>query len=154
MNTLALKRNPYRYEIDGKPWPDPHMQTDYIIDGASMGVALRFESARPWFGQTCFEYDDAVRDEMILQLRGLAPCLNQFGTDRFVLYRCHCGDDYCGTISCIIERGNDTIRWRDVRRENDVGPDSEAEAPGPIPLFEFDLTAYDAAIAAYTQSIG
>ena len=154
LNSLTLKRTGYRYEIDGKPWPDPHFQTDYVVDGASLGQAFRFESNRPWFGQTCFEYDGEFIKDSILQLRGLAPPHNQFGTDRFVLYRCHCGDDNCGIVSCGIRRMDNVVRWNDIRFENDDGPTGDEMYDGNIPVFEFDAVAYDEVIAAFLDTIG
>lgn len=59
---------------------------------------------------------------------GLQPAHNQFGSGRLVLYRCHCGCDYCGVISCILELDRDHVVWRQVTREDDDGP-----MPGPIP---------------------
>jgi hypothetical protein len=154
LNVLTLTRNAYRYEIDGKPWPDPHYQTDYLVDGESLGQAFRFESNRPWFGQTCFEYDGDFLNESIRQLRGLTRAENQFGTNRFVLYRCHCGDDNCGIISCGVQRDENLIRWTDVRFESDDGPTDDEMCDGSIPLFEFDATEYDAAIAAFLDTVG
>ena len=104
MNTLELSWKAYAYEIDGKRYPQPHRQSDFIIDGQSLGQFFGFEAGRPWFGQTCFDYPDPYRTEMIEQLRGVKPAENQFETERFVLYKCHCGDDNCGIISCQICR--------------------------------------------------
>ena len=89
---------------------------------------------------------------MVLQLRGLAPSFNQFGTNRFVLYRCHCGDDYCGIISCKIERKHSAIHWIDVRYEDDDDSEEEAMFSKAISLLEFDLMAYDNVIARYIQN--
>lgn len=49
---------------------------------------------------------------------GLETPFNQFGTERLVLYRCHCGCDYCGVISCKINLDEDFIYWTDMRYEN------------------------------------
>jgi len=154
LNVLTLKRTGYRYEIDGKPWPDPHFQTDYVVDGVSLGQTFRFESNRPWFGQTCFEYDGEFLKNSILQLRGLTPPQNQFETTRFVLYRCHCGDDCCGVISCGIQRTGNIVRWTEIRFEDDNGPTDEEMYDGNIPVFEFDAAAYDEVIAAFLNTIG
>lgn len=154
VNALTLKRIAYRYEVDGKPAPGPHYQTDYFVDGLSLGLAFRFESTRPWFGQTCFEYDDAYLEESVRQLRGLSTPCNQFGTERFVLYRCHCGDDNCGIISCGIQRIDNVVRWIDIRFEDDDGPTDDHMYDGCIPMYEFDSTAYDSEIAKFLKARG
>ena len=151
MNTLILKSKGYKYEIDGKPYPTPSVQTDYFVDGNSMGLAFQFEDARPWFGSTCFETIKDQQTELILQLRGLKAAENQFKTDRFVLYRCHCGDDNCGIISCQIERDNRTVRWIDVRYEDDFDASDEPIYDGVIPEFVFDVNHYDSTIQQYAE---
>jgi len=45
--------------------------------------------------------------------------MNQFGTNRIVLYRCHCGCDYCGVISFVLHVENDVIIWKDITYEDD-----------------------------------
>ena len=152
MNTLELRFNDYTYTVDGKTYPEPHQQCDFVVDGQSLGELFRFEEGRPWFGQTCFDYPDPHRAEMILQLRGLKPATNQFETNRFVLYRCHCGDDNCGIISCEIDRANSVVRWTDVRYEADLDQDDEPMFDGMIPLLEFDADAYDSTIAGFTAN--
>lgn len=44
---------------------------------------------------------------------------NQFGTNRVVLYRCHCGCDYCGVVSFELEVQDNTVVWKDIRYETD-----------------------------------
>lgn len=153
MNVLTLARNAYRYEIDGKPWPDPHFQTDYLVDGDSLGQLFRFESSRPWFGQTCFEDGCDHLNALVLQLCGLTPSQNQFGTDRFVLYRCHCGDDNCGIVSCRVQRHDNVVQWIDIRYENDFGTTYDETSDVCIPVFEFDATEYDDSIKAFLEHL-
>ena len=88
---------------------------------------------------------------------GLQPAHNQFGSGRLVLYRCHCGNDYCGVISCALEFDGDHVVWQQVTLEDDDGPMSgpdsgenvqeENAAPSSLspaaPLrFVFDRTQY------------
>lgn len=152
MNTLTLTSRGYAYEIDGKPYPDAHHQADFVVDGQPLGERFGFEGARPWFGATCFAYADPIRAELLLQLRGLEPATNQFGTERFVLYRCHCGADYCGVISCRIERSGDRVRWLDVRSEQEEGWEAGLEFDMEIPLLEFDTAEYDEAINTFAAN--
>ena len=152
MNVLALTSKGYEYQIDGKTYPEPHIQSDYVIDGESLGDAFGFEDGLPWFGQTCFETVEPHRTELIRQLRGVNPATNQFDTSRFVLYRCHCGDDYCGIISCRIERDGDVVRWNDVRYEADLEPDEEPMFDCVVPEFVFDADQYDSEIDTFNES--
>ncbi|SDY30241.1 hypothetical protein SAMN04487939_101717 [Lysobacter sp. yr284] len=83
---------------------------------------------------------------------GLQPAHNQFGSGRLVLYRCHCGSDYCGTISCVLEVDGDHVVWRQVTLEDDNGPMSGADPgenaassacpPGAPLRFVFDRDQY------------
>jgi len=47
--------------------------------------------------------------------------MNQFGTDRQVLYRCHCGSDYCGCITTELIVTEHTITWKNIGFEDDDG---------------------------------
>ena len=152
MNVLAITSKGYEYEIDGKPYPQPHVQCDFSVDGGSLAVAFGFEDGRPWFGQTCFETVEPYRAELILQLRGIRPSNNQFNTNRFVLYRCHCGDDNCGIISCGIERAGHVVRWTDLRYEADLDLDEEPMYDGVVPDFVFDAIEYDSTIERFAKN--
>lgn len=46
---------------------------------------------------------------------------NQFGTERVVLYRCHCGCDYCGVISFSLKTDDEFVHWMDIRYETEGG---------------------------------
>ncbi|UZW62516.1 hypothetical protein [Lysobacter enzymogenes] len=83
---------------------------------------------------------------------GLQPAHNSFGSGRLVLYRCHCGSDYCGTISCLLDIDDDHVVWRQVTREDDNGPMPGADPgenagsswlpPGAPLRFVFDRRQY------------
>lgn len=149
MNALTLTSRGYAYEIDGTPYPEVQ-QADFVVDGQPLSELFGFEDSRPWFGETCFAYADPIRAGLLQQLRGLDLATNQFGTERFVLYRCHCGSDYCGVISCRIERDERSVRWIDVQAEQEAGWESGLEFDGEIPFLEFDAPSYDKAIATFT----
>ena len=152
MNVLAVTSKGYEYKIDGKPYPQPHVQSDFSVDGDSLAATFNFENDRPWFGQTCFETIEPHRTELLLQLRGIKPTNNQFDTNRFVLYRCHCGDDNCGIISCGIERIGNIVRWTDVRYEADLDPEDEPMYHGGVPELVFDTNEYDSTIERIGQN--
>jgi hypothetical protein len=148
MNLLRLELRQYPYEIDGKLAAEPAPQSEFVVDGVSLGERFGFEQGRPWFGRTCFDETQETMNVEIPRLRGLVPAENQLGSARFVLYRCHCGSDYCGVISCEIVRNADTIEWRDIRGEDEEG-DNESTSDVCISLLRFDLDAYEAVIEAY-----
>ncbi|QWP74649.1 hypothetical protein J5226_13200 [Lysobacter sp. K5869] len=97
---------------------------------------------------------------------GLQPAHNQFGSGRLVLYRCHCGCDYCGVISCILELDRDHVVWRQVTREDDTGPmvgpnpgenggdetaaTSASAPPGPL-RFVFERSQYELELERHFQ---
>jgi hypothetical protein len=51
---------------------------------------------------------------------------NQFGSQRIVLYRCHCGMDYCGVVSFSLVEEEYFIVWRDLSRESEDGVEDAA----------------------------
>ena len=144
MNVLTIRSRDYPYEIDGQPQLVPVRQSDFVVDGEGLGLRLGFEGRRPWFGRTCFELIEPA-DE-VEALRGLAAPSNQLGSGRFVLYGCHCGSDYCGVVSCVIERRGDLVVWCDARFEVEAG--DTPPSPLVIEALAFPCDAYDAAIAA------
>lgn len=148
MNELSLTRRSYPYEVDGVVQPAPHPQTEFIVDGVGLGAQFGFEAARPWFGQTCFE---AGVPEAIAALLGQRPPSNQFGSGRFVLYRCHCGSDYCGVISCVIERRDAVMLWRDIGYEGDE--DDTPPYPLRVARLQFSLESYEAVVHAYAAGL-
>lgn len=143
VNALALVRRKYAYAIDGVVQPTKASQLDFVVDGEGLGARFGFEEGRPWFGRTRLEEPDVERQ--IAALLGEGPSDNQLGAERVVLYGCHCGCDYCGVISCVVERSGNVIVWRDVRYEDDhfTPPD-----PLCIERLEFDRIAYEAALRA------
>ncbi len=115
MNRVDIVKRRYRYEIEGiERWQE---QAEFVIDGHDLCIRLGIEGCRPWFGATRFEWNEELRRSEMLALQGLKESRNQFGSGRMVLYGCHCGCDYCGVISCTVERENGMVFWRDIRQE-------------------------------------
>lgn len=81
--------------------------------------------------------------------------MNQFGSNRIVLYRCHCGCDYCGVISFVLEKGNDHIIWKDITYENDDFEDEKdvLKRTGlkPISELKFDRKKYELEFEKYLE---
>ena len=151
LNTLTLEFGFYEYEIDGKPYPKPHRQADFIVDGSGLGIVFDIETSRPWFGQTCFDRLPDHAGTMIDALLGLRAIKCGLTDDRFPLYLCHCGDLQCGVISCGIDRSDNLVRWRDMRFEedDDEPPDNSTQ----IPSFEFYTSEYDLAVKTFAAKI-
>lgn len=92
------------------------------------------------------------RQRLLSMFLGGERPLNQFDSGRMVLYRCHCGCDDCGVISCRLEFWGDRVVWQDVTYEDDDGPvlaaspdenPEESLLPPGAPLrFVFDRAQY------------
>ncbi len=118
-------------------------QAEFLIDGKPLSEIFEIEKDRPWFGSTFLEGAGDVLNKEIQAFLGNEAPQNQFGDDRFALYRCHCGSDYCGVISCKIVRGDDDcIYWKDVRYQYDT---DEFEEPR-ISEAKFKLLEYTEAV--------
>ncbi|MBT2748513.1 MULTISPECIES: hypothetical protein [unclassified Lysobacter] len=96
------------------------------------------------------DHPPALRQHGRAMFLGLEPASNRSG--RHVLYRCHCGSDYCGVISCMLEFDGDHVAWREVAFEDDAGimpaayavehPHARAFAPDAPLRFVFDRAQY------------
>ncbi|MGH8081391.1 MAG: hypothetical protein ACREP7_12520 [Lysobacter sp.] len=93
---------------------------------------------------------EPIRSQGVEAFLGRVEAHNQFGSERLVLYRCHCGSDYCGVISCRLELGPDHVIWQDVTFEDDDGPvaghnatDSSLPTLTPVARFVFERAQYE-----------
>ncbi len=165
MNTLTFERRTYDARIADDQPVRPYAQSEFVVDGVGLSERFGFEEARPFFGQTCFEWSAEHLGARALELRGLASARSQLGEGRFVLYGCHCGSDYCGVISCAITREGGDVIWSDVRHEDadwsdgedeleeDDGVDGEDGAMFALRLSElrFDAASYDDEVARHVK---
>jgi hypothetical protein len=155
MNTLDICKVWYKYEIDGVVQDEPAYQTDFIVDGKNLSKLFNFENHRPWFGLTEFESSN----KSVNALKGLAPPVNQFDNGNFVLYRCHCGCDYCGVIACKIVRTSISVKWCNIYygdEDGDYADDEEDQDDDDsiivnVSNFEFSTIEYDSVIDAYQK---
>jgi len=78
---------------------------------------------------------------------GKSEPINQFRTNRIVLYRCHCGCDYCGMISFELAHSLENYKWKDIRYENDEDDgewiDNEGDHVNSIEELQFHKTEYE-----------
>jgi len=104
---------------------------DFFINGKALSESLnisRFDAAYCDFDLDTIEVDKSkfpnydrtkVNKNAVSQFLGNNQPCNQFETNRIVLYRCHCGCDYCGVISFNLDKQDDLIIWKEITYEND-----------------------------------
>ncbi len=144
-DVLSVTQTPLLYEIDDKP--ASCQIAEFSINGSPLSSLLGI--ARGLGSSEC-NFD-------IEELSARQPSSNQFGTGRVVLYRCHCGSDYCGVVSCgIVDRG-DSIEWRNISFEDDSGIHTSGHSavwPNLLPIEKlvFDKEAYLSEIRAARQA--
>lgn len=151
MNTLTLGF--VSFEFDGHRT----MVGEFFIDGKPLAE---------WFGEirhlgncdTNLTGNLKLVQNSIMQLTGEIAPYNAFDTKRFVLYRCHCGCDDCGVISCEIIVDDKTVKWKNITIEEyeniGISYDDDGNSFDAIRLdFEFDKTAYLAEIQRFMAKI-
>ncbi len=112
---------------------------DFFIDGTSLSTLLNidrfdlsfsdFDLDIPFIDQSKFpDYNPKERIEFInqkvLEFTGKKKPQNQLNTNSIVLYRCHCGCDYCGIISFELSINEKEVIWRNIGYEMDKEPDN------------------------------
>ena len=146
------------YELDGKS--ECALITEFIVDGIPLSSLLGVPRDLGSCGCSLDPSEKSVlpsaTQEMIETLIGKAKPSNQFRTDRIVLYRCHCGCDYCGVVSCRLIETENEIEWHDISFEDDSGPAINGESAGiptlsPIPKLTFNKRDYIAEILRFDQ---
>ncbi len=143
MNVLKIQARELSYSgSDGKP--SNTTQHDFLIDGVSLAEVFKFENDRPWFGATFLELNNEAKSQELSAFLGKEKPNNQFGTDRLVLYRCHCGSDYCGVISCEVKKNDHEISWLDIRFEENDKP--------TIGKYTFNYQSYTELIKQHAKS--
>lgn len=116
MNQLTLAIIPFTYTIDNQEYTTTI--GEFIIDDKSLcewfGLGRNLANA-----YTELDVDKLRLGSFIRELKGEVTPSNQFGAPRLVLYRCHCGCDFCGVISTKIIVQENTVIWQNVGYEND-----------------------------------
>jgi hypothetical protein len=130
---------------------------EFFIDDRRLCEWLGIDRNLSQYG-TDFDPDspEPIRNRGIEAFLSRVEAHNQFGSGRLVLYRCHCGCDYCGVISCRLEVGDDHVIWQDVTLEDDDGPVAGHNAPDsslptltPVARFVFDRVQYEQELERY-----
>lgn len=127
----TINRMKNHFEIREIKKEEKRTSFDFFIDGKALSEWLnikRFDLAFCDFDLDLVEVDKSkfpdynrtkINKSAVSKFLGNNQPFNQFGTNRIVVYRCHCGSDYCGTISFLLERQNDLIIWQKITYEND-----------------------------------
>ncbi|WP_378174045.1 hypothetical protein [Aquimarina sp. SS2-1] len=154
------------FEIREVKKDDKKISFDFFIDGKALSELLninRFDLAYCDFDLDILEmdtdkfpkYDRAkVNKNAVAQFLGINQPSNQFDTTRIVLYRCHCGSDYCGVISCNLVKQDDVIIWKGITYENDdFEYDKEIANSGikPITELKFARREYELEFENYLE---
>jgi len=137
MDNLSILLKPLRYEIDGI-WHEAQI-VEFLVNGSELSEILGIERGLENCGCDIDPVTKTILPDIynrfIEVLAGEIAPVNQFGTPRVVLYRCHCGCDYCGVVSCAISRSGQSITWSSIGYELD-------NPPKDGPTYTFDLSAY------------
>lgn len=94
---------------------------EIFVDGQALSGMIGVERDLAFINCDFTSDDPNVIRSAIAQYTGQAAPCNQFGSPRIVLYRCHCGSDYCGVISfSLVEKGG-LILWRNLSYKTETG---------------------------------
>lgn len=132
---------------------DKVVKFDFFIDNLELDKMLNIDRLSDMrfcdFDLDIFKVDDqkfpnynrldSVKSTVDVFLGNTKPT-NQFLTDRIVLYRCHCGCDYCGVISFKIDFDQTYIYWSEIRFELD--DESQTDEVKSIERLWFDKIQY------------
>lgn len=145
---------------------DEKISFDFFIDGKALSECLnisRFDVAYCDFDLDTLKTDIAkfpnydrtkINKNAVSQFLGNNPPSNQFETNRIVIYRCHCGCDYCGVISCKIDKQDDLIIWKEITYENDdfeYEQEIEDKEIKPIMELRFSRKEYELEFENYLE---
>ncbi|MFD2562888.1 hypothetical protein [Aquimarina rubra] len=154
------------FEIREIKKDDKRINFDFFIDGKALSKSLnisRFDLAYCDFDLDIIEIDIAkfpkydrtkVNKNAVAQFLGNNEPCNQFDTNRMVLYRCHCGSDYCGVISFNLVKQDDVIVWKEITYEDDdfeYGKEIENSGIKPITELKFARREYELEFENYLK---
>ncbi len=154
------------FEIRVVKKDDKKISFDFFIDRKALSEWLnisRFDLSYCNFDLDTFEVDKSkfpnydrtkVTKNAVIQFLGNNEPSNQFNTNRIVLYRCHCGSDYCGVISFKLDKQDDLIVWKEINHEgDDFEYEQEIKNRGiqPIKELKFDRKKYELEFENYLE---
>lgn len=77
--------------------------------------------------------------------------MNQFRTNRIVIYRCHCGSDFCGVISFELLVKKNCVIWKNISYESDYLNNS-SENIETLHQLVFNRNEYELAFKNYLKT--
>ena len=150
-------RNKNKFEIKEIENKNGIQRFDFFIDNMQLSKKLNIDISS--LGYSDFDlntYSNINRTNtntyMAHACLGKSKAINQFGTDRIVLYRCHCGCDYCGIISLLLQITPNEYIWKDIRHEDDEGWEDN-ETINTINKLQFHRTEYELEWENYLELI-
>lgn len=122
MHTFHIEKRSLPIALDGQTHTAAASLIEFVIDGRSLSDWLNLERG-PDNSECDLDAEmqqrlPAATERAIRALQARRPAINNLGSGRVVLYRCHCGSDDCGVVSVQVLDTGDTIEWRDVGVES------------------------------------
>jgi hypothetical protein len=147
MDNLEIELRPMQYETGHKLHSVEIVE--FLINDIPLSVLLKFERGLNNCGcdldPATRKVSPGVHDRFLSILSGTHEPVNQFGSRRTVLYRCHCGSDYCGVVSCDVNVSADKVDWSNVGVETDNN-----SIEGNL-FFRFDKKQYLSVLSQFGQ---
>lgn len=110
---------------------------DYYVDGQRLADELRVGDFIPPIGWLGGEAEQRFLAMLLRKADGDLP------GGRVPLFVCaECADYGCGVVSCIVERTEDGIVWRDFATQNDYSEDIRFDEFGARYRYTFDPSQY------------
>lgn len=109
------QRYDFNFYVDGKgldEWLGFDRQTDWRFLDFDFDIFIVDKDSFPNYDRNKIIYSK------VEQCLGIKPIYTQLGNNRLVLYRCHCGSDYCSVISCHLEITEHYVRWNNIAYED------------------------------------
>ncbi|SLJ84175.1 hypothetical protein [Psychrobacter sp. DAB_AL43B] len=100
------------YDLDDEKIPE------FFIDGRPL-INLLGDCRHLGNFDNDLNYQGVLAHNYIWQLLGQVSQPNQLGTNRVVIYRCHCGCDHCGVFSTEIIIRKLTVQWKNIAWEHE-----------------------------------
>ncbi|MEQ5393623.1 hypothetical protein ABN236_16275 [Proteus sp. fly-1013] len=121
---IDTQRTDFNFYIDGKAldeWLGFDKQTDLRFSDFDLDLFAVDKARFP-------NYDrHKIIHSKIEQYLGNKPVYTQLDNNRLVLYRCHCGCDYCSVISCDLEITENQVKWNNIAYEDGLDKEDALE---------------------------
>lgn len=113
---------------------------DFVVDGRPLSELIDGDVI------SCLGWLDPVENAAAVR-RLLLEEPADLPNGRRTLYVCpECADIGCGVVSLVVERGGETIVWRDFGYENNYEPGVRKEGYEGVGPFAFDRAEYERAL--------